>query len=1286
MAQAPTALPRHPRVYEGVRTTDPLRLLTADSPSPWAGEAKLLYSDSHVHPLLLDLVTRESSGDAFDVESYRHSESVNLGETTPEQLRSFPLKVLFGALNSRTGYMSNRNALCSCFKVVLFGTNSYRNFFFYSEREYQVKMMNLGTLRSIAPSLRNREAKCKFEFHERSISVPIEIEAILHGDRRMVSAELARRFVQVELTLYHTLNGVLCRAIANPPSVLDDYLSTQLERYKAVSNGKDPAPSRWLHDILTKQMEGFCSCQFKTVDKTRPIRDCLSRIRINVAEGRGGGGDGGEPEFFAFVSAPVADIIADGDLTTPPRSVLYMYPELEDEGNSGESKPVSTSLFKVYEGLDKKVSLQLPYVLVEGMKVPIVKVPHEEGKLSPFESTVALILTAPLGYVKGCQPRVEDFYNVDLSKVRVTCFRRAGCDAEFDFVRDVVQKSGLYHPLVYDPGLYERVLRGALSGTESEAFSVYFNDGDFHRKALSSEGIRPTDREFVYCVSPHVLYVGTSFGTTVGDTLALPTVPTCDSCTFRLVGIEGNRTLCSADGYLEAACTVAATTNQIDETVERTFLPFLEECLAAPLAGAEDVNVAITLLHEPDMQRLLMEAAAEPTLMPPTVQDERIGGMYRRVLVDLFRSRGACKWMQFPRLLVALLKMASLDVFDYAFRDRLELAVLEIDAISTLPQEAVFITVEKLKIVERGIRRFASSILGVFHSGESNVKPFSFCDLPCVLPTHHIPYGDRTPKRCDADVDQTELMVWRFTTETVLNFLATNMYAWSGSTRNDFYLYSHQVNVGSGNRRVEWHRQPYWVDAFLTTATYDAREMNDRLLKRVTDDHPLLSCHCNCIGQGDGGSGGRRGGRARRRGGSRIDQSDDSGGASDRHSDAAAADSYDRLQNFYHSTVSRIFRDLAAKKNLSMAIRCLAAAMCLRVHAPENAAAVPRGVLTHSSCSIVRHGEFRTHKLVLAKMDGGDDLENGFIGMNPPCVVWDKSANGSLTARIVARMGPVMPKKRLNMRQVPHYCTTECSRGMGSDMADIHAFLDGRRILRKEFWMDDAFAVPTPSAFGADPFDTNVYPVNGRFGTNLSAGAILGEGGSGGAVGGLTSAGIARLQQHCAVPDPFHVVSGAYSYNPFADSRTPSLMMVLNYLLASKRAPQLPPWRKDVDRFATHSFALKKRFEAIRAARAKEIRVDTMEDPGNPEVHVDWSADSFLAQRGRFYHPGSSGNPLCLGEKGRSVLGEDENSTLNWSQLLHPEFHSVRTAVRPLEERGVFLSQLTNPYRPGLVR
>ena len=77
--------------------------------------------------------------------------------------------------------------------------------------------------------------------------MPIEIKTIVRGDRKRVEMDLLQRLLQVELSLFHTLNAVLRWAIGNPPSVLDSFLRDQLERYRAVAEGRDPAlhRTRW---------------------------------------------------------------------------------------------------------------------------------------------------------------------------------------------------------------------------------------------------------------------------------------------------------------------------------------------------------------------------------------------------------------------------------------------------------------------------------------------------------------------------------------------------------------------------------------------------------------------------------------------------------------------------------------------------------------------------------------------------------------------------------------------------------------------------------------------------------------------------------------------------------------------------------------------------------------------------------------------------------------------------------------------------------------------------------
>ena len=52
----------------------------------------------------------------------------------------------------------------------------------------------------------------------------------------------------------------------------------------------------------------------------------------------------------------------------------------------------------------------------------------------------------------------------------------------------------------------------------------------------------------------------------------------------------------------------------------------------------------------------------------------------------------------------------------------------------------------------------------------------------------------------------------------------------------------------------------------------------------------------------------------------------------------------------------------------------------------------------------------------------------------------------------------------------------------------------------------------------------------------------------------------------------------------------------------------------------------------------------------------------------RFYHPGPRGNEY--GKKSRSILGENSNSSLNWTQTLETHHRLLNQPINPLDRNG----------------
>lgn len=1208
----PYVAPANPNTYYAVRPTkDPLGFLYSDGTSltPLAKCGAALYNHcggadgkGFVHDGLIGYLRGGAFGEGVNHAKYDHSSSVTLHETTPMNIMALPPRILFGATNTHDGYLSEHNDLSIVFPVVIF--DNHRQKVVMQENYYKSQVLPQATLRSLVPSLKHQERSCEFHLQEVGGAIDVTVESIAHGKEQLVKGETLRRVKQLELSFTHTLNAHMAAAVATAPSLFCRWARQWVGEAKDVFNGTHPNPAAFIDKLLTQQLASFCPSQLRGVSKRKPIHDLVNSLAFTSSE------DDNRPIFLATTSTVAEMLIENNNTVEIPESQRIFYYEENGKRLVGEYRPLQT-----YPGVGARKKCILPAIQVEGRKLPILKMPDnydEQGNnKSSFLNYVRGMFAVPIGYTIPNLPPVSTFNDVDFNTVRVTVFDQGGEDGEFQWYRDIIGRSGLNDPALFDPHEYDKMML-LLDGGEAAARafqSCFKGQTAYDEKVFSPAGITPSDPEFNLCVSNHVLYVGKSFGKTIPENSTYPGLD--PNSKFRLTGIDGNRPLCTATGYLQAARSALANMLNMNTDAEKVFAPYLEACLCIPFDSHETTKVK----DKEDTKDInVLRWLATIKNLETYVLDQLRGDLRAmdlhlvHILKSVFQGGGVSKWMNVPRVLFALLEAANLGAFVPSLHPEME-GILGVGEM--LDKAKYQETVEKLRDVHSKIYSFCTSAMASNSDNYKNVNEYIFQQLPTVVPVVNLP-DEHEPSiaACDRDVSAKKLWMKRMFLETVMNLLATHLYAFTDIPEEEgkgpklgteFWF---QVQVHAKQKRNEKYTQPYFIAGFYTTHEYDARSREELKLEDVTPLHPLLSGKPS----------------------------------------AEVAEA--RASNFYHSHVSRHFLDLRRMYGIPLHERTVTALMCLKPHTPSNALAVDPRVQTHTAAQIIRSGTFVTHRLVAIRAGDHENMFNGFIACGPPVLTQKRTSSGGTALNAFMQTAPVLPHKQNTTIQIPHYFCKGCISGMGHRMANIQGCLDGKVKLPSGVFENEAFAIPVPSCFTDNQFDVPFFPIDGVFGKSFLKDNTL-----------------------CNQTDAMHTLEGGYSYNPMTRSNAPSEILVLNRRLMEKTAGrlQLPPW-STTKNHSPSRFDLRQRLVKVATAAKEGMKPDEKWQPSTADNYLNITPEDRMCMFERFYHPGPRGHEY--GKKSRSILGENSNSSLNWTQTLETHHRLLNQPICPLEQNG----------------
>ena len=290
--------------------------------------------------------------------------------------------------------------------------------------------------------------------------------------------------------------------------------------------------------------------------------------------------------------------------------------------------------------------------------------PDKKGvNRSFFVNFVTAMFATPIAYAFCHVLDVAEFGEVDFNAARMTLFDKGGQDGEIQWHRDILCRSGLNDPALFDPQEYDLSML-SLEGGEAAATAFrecFKSQEEYDRKVFSQAGITARDREFNLCVSNHVLYVGRSFGRTIPkDGVFSGNDP---HSKFRATGIDGNRPLCTVMGYLQAARSAIANMHDIDKGAEKVFKPYIEACLRIPFTKKLPKTIKDDL-HIQDKAVLdwVTKVQDLDTLLLDELQKAEVGTIELSLLVILLhviRGGDISKCINVRRVFFAILEAAE---------------------------------------------------------------------------------------------------------------------------------------------------------------------------------------------------------------------------------------------------------------------------------------------------------------------------------------------------------------------------------------------------------------------------------------------------------------------------------------------------------------------------------------------------------------------------------------------------------------------------------------------------
>ena len=416
---------------------DPFNLRQANMP----GIVRSFTSENPLHPYLKSFILGR---DVQENTYHSLSTTVRGQDVEPNRDCYLSKSILLGALNSRTGFCSEKNNFSVLAPAVVF----------HGKQKFSCVLKYYPTFTAGPATVRSDTATLPAEVHSHSTSAEMfGLKIVLDPETMLICSPEARlkeymnRKTQVENSLNQTMQEQICNALVNCPSMAMVRLRNEAPEEKHMFTMKESKKDFVYRHIQNASLE-FCSWTLNPVDAEGALQDAFTSMLSHFSRGQ-------EPN--CIVTTPeVADYIAKVPSVEMKSEALYT---VHFSGNDGNFEPGD---IRPYAGVSKPIRVKTCGVKVCNKVLPILQVPHlirqSSSTYNTFEHEVSFWVYNEIGYNSGCKNlSVADFKAVTRTAIEVTDLH-LGKDGKFTMDQCLRQGGGLL-PSTYDPYQYDSMFR-----------------------------------------------------------------------------------------------------------------------------------------------------------------------------------------------------------------------------------------------------------------------------------------------------------------------------------------------------------------------------------------------------------------------------------------------------------------------------------------------------------------------------------------------------------------------------------------------------------------------------------------------------------------------------------------------------------------------------------------------------------------------------------------------------------------------------------------------------------
>ena len=696
--------------------------------------------------------------------------SMKLADVGAEHDACLGTNLFMGSINSRTGFTSKENDFSAMCPIVIF---KGKQRFTCHYLNYPVLSLPNVTTRSDPQSLPADSFKVEFSVDMIGGKLVLDPETNLIAEPEPRFQEYMRRKEQLEKSINQTMQAQITQACAKCPSMTLCRIRKEANNLKNLLNQPENLCD-YVYGEIQKQVNDFCSWSLDPVTVDGGLQDAFDSL---LNEGL----SSTKPEFI--VTTPeIADMIATGHHhRTRPIDVVYTVLFGDDKGEfvPGQIQP--------YNGVSEKVSLDTKSISVCGTQMPILQVPHlkKESSVSSnaFEHQESFWTFNEVGYLPKFSAKIEDYKNVDRTKIRVTDLR-LGRDGMFT-MDDCLKKGGGLLPETYNRWKYQ------------EMMAVEYNLGNMIKNSTSEEGLIDLIGKELPQNSPYNLYFPSSkvrYQNRGGN----------DRCNFRSTGIFGNRASFDnwhpPSGDVESAKDWLAKRLRIGADGLNVVWEYAKQC-ANIMWTQDDVKYMMNINHR----------FPTATDMYENYEDANINA----ILKDMIKNKGFTKFACIPRYVEALANISN----KLLQSKRLLCTIAEINEDDVLMIRTVCSDLEKIVNFRAQLMNFSKKVLSI--ANRTNLEHGQLTSCPASTPTFNRPTVTSDWQNVENATEKEIRFAYRLYLLCIAPLIYTHVYSVHETDNigmNSFvdYQFENPDDKESMSRKTEVFQQPFFKDSLMT--------------------------------------------------------------------------------------------------------------------------------------------------------------------------------------------------------------------------------------------------------------------------------------------------------------------------------------------------------------------------------------------------------------------------------------------------------------------------------------